>query len=188
MSPDTVNTIVNSYNRNFPKRNDGSANTLSFVTSPDTVIALALAGRLDFNPLTDTITNDDGEEVRLDEPVGVQLPDKGFDPGENTFIPPPEDGSGVEVVVDPQSDRLQLLTPFDAWDGNDYVELPVLLKAQGKCTTDHISMAGPWLKYRGHLENISGNLFAGVVNAFTGKAGEGKDPIDGDTRTYPDIA
>lgn len=188
MSPDTVNTIVNSYNRNFPKRNDGSANTLSFVTSPDTVIALALAGRLDFNPLTDTLTNDDGEEIRLEEPVGVQLPDKGFDPGENTFVAPPEDGSGVEVKVDPESDRIQLLQPFPAWDGKDYVELPLLLKAQGKCTTDHISMAGPWLKYRGHLENISGNLFAGVINAFTEADGQGKDPLDGETKPFPDIA
>ena len=182
---DQVNTIVNSYNRNFPKRNDGSANTLSFVTSPDTVIALALAGRLDFNPVTDTLTNDAGEEVRLDAPVGEQLPAKGFDPGEDTFIAPPADGSGIEVKVDPTSDRLQLLEPFAPWDGKDYVELPVLLKAQGKCTTDHISMAGPWLKYRGHLENISGNLFVGVINAFTGEAGTGKDPLDGETKTLP---
>ncbi|MEO9224604.1 MAG: aconitate hydratase [Acidimicrobiales bacterium] len=188
MDPSTVNTIVNSYNRNFPKRNDGSANTLAFVTSPDTVIALALAGRLDFNPLTDTLTNDVGEEVLLDEPVGVQLPDRGFDPGDNTYEPPPEDGSSVEVVVDPDSDRIQVLTPFEPWDGNDFVELPLLLKALGKCTTDHISMAGKWLKYRGHLENICGNLFAGVINAFTEADGTGKDPLDGETKPFPDIA
>jgi aconitate hydratase len=188
MDPATKNTIVNSYNRNFPKRNDGSANTLSFVTSPDTVIALALAGRLDFNPVTDALTNDAGEQVRLEAPVGEQLPAKGFDPGEDTFVAPPPDSSGTEVQVDPASDRLQLLEAFPAWDGEDFLELPVLLKAQGKCTTDHISMAGPWLKYRGHLENISGNLFAGVINAFTGEAGTGKDPLDGTTRTYPDIA
>ena len=188
MDPGTKNTIVNSYNRNFPKRNDGSPNTLSFVTSPDTVIALALAGRLDFNPATDSLQTEAGEEVRLDEPQGITLPEQGFDPGQNTFTAPPADGSGVEVQVSPTSDRLQLLEPFAPWDGEDYVELPVLLKAQGKCTTDHISMAGPWLKYRGHLENISGNLFMGVINAFTGADGTGKDPIDGETKAFPDIA
>ena len=182
------NTIVNSYNRNFPKRNDGSAKTLSFVTSPDTVMALALAGRLDFDPTADTLTAADGSEVLLDPPVGEVLPEKGYDAGVDTFTPPPADGSGVEVVVSPTSDRLQLLEPFPAWDGNDYIELPVLMKAQGKCTTDHISAAGPWLKYRGHLENISGNLFLGVVNAFTGATGEGKDQLDGATRSFPDIA
>ncbi len=182
------NTIVNSYNRNFPKRNDGSSNTLSFVTSPDTVIAIALAGRLDFDPTTDTITAPDGTEVKLDPPVGEILPDAGYDPGVDTFTPPPDDPSDVEVIVSPTSDRLQLLEPFAAWDGNDYIGLPVLMKAQGKCTTDHISAAGPWLKYRGHLENISGNLFAGAVNAFTGEAGTGLDITDGETRAYPEIA
>jgi aconitate hydratase len=182
------NTIVNSYNRNFPKRNDGSAKTLSFVTSPDTVMALALAGRLDFDPTTDTLTAADGSEVRLDAPVGEVLPKRGYNPGVDTFTPPPEDGSTVEVVVSPTSDRLQLLEPFPAWDGADYLALPVLMKAQGKCTTDHISAAGPWLKYRGHLENISGNLFLGVVNAFTGATGEGKDQRDGETRRFPEIA
>jgi aconitate hydratase len=188
MDPSTVNTIVNSYNRNFPKRNDGSANTLSFVTSPDTVIAMALAGRLDFNPVTDSLTTESGEEVRLDDPVGIKLPEAGFDPGEDTFVAPPPERSDVEVAVSPTSDRLQLLEPFDAWDGNDFVALPILLKAKGKCTTDHISMAGPWLKYRGHLENISGNLFAGAINAFTGADGTGKDPLDGETRPFPEIA
>ena len=180
------NTIVNWYNRNFPKRNDGSAKTLSFVTSPDTVLALALAGRLDFDPTADTLTAADGSEVLLDPPVGEVLPEKGYDPGVDTFTPPPEDGSNVEVVVSPASDRLQLLEPFPAWNGNDYVALPVLMKAQGKCTTDHISAAGPWLKYRGHLENISGNLFLGVVNAFTGGTGEGEDQLDGATRASRD--
>ena len=183
-----LNTIVNSYNRNFPKRNDGNANTLAFVTSPDTVIALALAGTLDFDPRTDTLTNDAGEEVRLDPPVGVALPEGGFDPGEDTFQGPPEDRRGVTVVVDPASDRLQLLEAFEPWDGKDFDNLPILLKAQGKCTTDHISAAGPWLKYRGHLENISGNLYLGAINAYTGEAGTGKDPIDGQTRTFPEIA
>jgi aconitate hydratase len=182
------NTIVNSYNRNFPKRNDGSASTLAFVTSPDTVIALALAGRLDFDPTTDTLTAPDGSEVRLEPPVGEVLPDKGYDPGENAFTAPPADRSGVEVEVSPTSERLQLLEPFPAWDGEDYTGLRVLVKAQGKCTTDHISAAGPWLRFRGHLENISGNLFLGVVNAFTGGTGEGKDQTDGETRPFPEIA
>ena len=182
------NTIVNSYNRNFPKRNDGSAKTLSFVTSPDTVMALALAGRLDFDPAHDTLTAPDGTEVTLEAPVGEVLPERGYDPGVDTFTAPPADGSGVTVVVDPASDRLQLLEPFPAWDGEDFTGLVVLMKAQGKCTTDHISAAGPWLKYRGHLENISGNLFLGVVNAFTGATGEGKDQVDGSTRSFPDIA
>ncbi|MET0726892.1 MAG: aconitate hydratase [Acidimicrobiales bacterium] len=182
------NTIVNSYNRNFPKRNDGNANTLAFVTSPDTVIALALAGTLDFDPRTDTLTNDTGEEVRLEPPVGEALPQGGFEAGEDTFQAPPPNSGEVEVVVDPQSDRLQLLDPFEPWDGNDYVELPVLMKAQGKCTTDHISAAGPWLKYRGHLENISGNLYLGAINAFTGEAGTGRDPLDGEIRPFPEIA
>ncbi|MGI9052764.1 MAG: aconitate hydratase [Ilumatobacteraceae bacterium] len=182
------NTIVNSYNRNFPKRNDGSAKTLSFVTSPDTVMALALAGRLDFDPTTDTLEAPDGTQVTLDPPVGEVLPDRGYDPGEDTFTAPPDDGGDVEVVVDPASDRLQLLAPFAAWDGEDYSRLPVLMKAKGKCTTDHISAAGPWLKYRGHLENISGNLFLGVVNAFTDATGEGTDVTDGETRSFPDIA
>jgi aconitate hydratase len=182
------NTIVNSFNRNFPKRNDGSANTLSFVTSPDTVMALALSGRLDFDPTTDTITADDGTEVRLDPPVGEVLPERGYDPGVDTFTAPPSNGSGITVAVSPTSDRLQLLEPFPAWDGEDYLGLPVLMKAQGKCTTDHISAAGKWLTYRGHLENISGNLFLGAVNAFNGATGEGLDITDGATRSYPDIA
>ena len=188
LDPSKVNTIVNSYNRNFPKRNDGNANTKAFVTSPDMVIAYALSGTLDFNPLTDELTNASGEKVRLEPPVGEILPAKGFDPGESGFVAPPEDASGVSVVVSPTSDRLQLLEPFPEWDGHDYVDLPVLMKAQGKCTTDHISAAGKWLKYRGHLENISGNLFLGVVNAFDGATGEGKHVTEGETRSYPDLA
>ncbi len=184
-----VNSIVTSFNRNFPKRNDGSANTLAFVTSPDTVMAIALAGRLDFDPTTDTITAPDGTEVSLDAPVGQVLPDAGYDPGEDTFTPPPADPSGVEVAVSPTSDRLQLLTPFPAWDGNDYLGLPVLVKAQGKFTTDHISMAGPWLKYRGHLENISGNLYIGAVSAYRdGLVGQGKNQLTGEIASFPDIA
>ena len=182
------NTIVNSFNRNFPKRNDGSANTLSFVTSPDTVIALALAGRLDFDPTTDTLAAPDGSTVKLDAPTGEVLPKKGYDAGNDTFIAPPADGSKITVAVDPKSSRLQLLEPFAPWDGEDYLELPVLMKAKGKCTTDHISAAGKWLVYRGHLENISGNLFEGAVNAFTDGVGEGYDVTDGQTRKYPEIA
>ncbi len=183
------NTIVNSYNRNFPKRNDGSANTLSFVTSPDTVMALALAGRLDFDPTTDTLTTEDGTEVLLDPPVGEILPADGYDPGVDTFTAPPADGSGVEVAVSPTSDRLQLLEPFAAWDGNDYFNLPVLVKAHGKFTTDHISMAGPWLKYRGHLENISGNLYLGAVSAYHDNVvGQGKSALTGEMMSFPDLA
>ena len=185
---DNPNTIVSSFNRNFPKRNDGSANTLSFVTSPDTVIALALAGRLDFDPTTDTITAPDGSQVSLAAPVGEVLPKNGYDAGAETFVAPPADGSSIEVVVDPTSERLQLLEPFEKWDGNDFIYMPVLMKAKGKCTTDHISAAGPWLKFRGHLENISGNLFTGAVNAFTGAVGEGLDRSDYQVRPYPEVA
>ncbi len=183
VTPEDVNVIVTSYNRNFPKRNDGSANTLCFVTSPETVMAFALHGTLDVDP-----RNDEIQGIKLDEPVGQELPSAGFEAGEDGFIAPPADGSGVDVVVDPNSDRLQLLAPFTAWDGQDFVELPILLKAKGKCTTDHISAAGPWLKYRGHLENISGNLFLGAINAYTDAAGEGRSFLDGQTHSFPEIA
>ena len=186
--PTKLNTIVNSFNRNFPKRNDGNTNTKAFVTSPDMVVAYALAGTLDFDPLTGSITTDSGESVQLDPPKGENLPSLGFDAGTSGFVAPPDDRSEVAITVSPASDRLQLLDPFPAWDGHDYIELPVLLKARGKCTTDHISAAGPWLRYRGHLENISGNLFLGVVNAFSGATGEGKDPLDGHPRSFPDMA
>ena len=190
VSEGDVNVIVNSYNRNFPKRNDGLASTLAFVTSPEVVVALALAGRVDFDPLTDTLRNDDGTEVRLPEPIGTELPPDGFDPGEAGFVAPPSatERATIEVRVSPNSRRLQELQPFAAWDGRDFENMPVLVKAAGKCTTDHISAAGPWLRYRGHLENISGNLFAGAVNAFGGAVGEGKDQTDGQVRPYPEIA
>jgi aconitate hydratase len=178
-----LNTIVTSYNRNFSKRNDGRAATKAFVTSPETVIALALAGTLDFDPRADAV-----DAVHLEPPAGIDLPPRGFDAGTSGYLAPPDDGGDVDAIVDPGSDRLQLLSPFPAWDGRDYTELPVLLKAKGKCTTDQISAAGKWLQYRGHLENISGNLFAGVINAFTGAAGQGRDPLDGETRALPDIA
>jgi aconitate hydratase len=186
--PTKLNTIVNSFNRNFPKRNDGNANTKAFVTSPEMVVAYSLAGTLDFDPLTDSIRADSGADIRLDPPVGDHLPSLGFDSGESGFVPPPDDGSEIVVAVSRTSDRLQLLTPFPPWDGHDYMELAVLLKAKGKCTTDHISAAGSWLRYRGHLENISDNLFLGVTNAFTGATGEGRDPSDGRTRPFPEIA
>jgi len=185
---DQPNSIINSFNRNFPKRADGSANTLSFVTSPDTVMAVALSGRLDFDPTVDTITAPDGTQVRLEAPVGEVLPSNGYDAGSNTFTAPPADGTGVSIAVSPTSTRLQLLEPFPAWNGKDYLGLPVLMKAKGKCTTDHISAAGKWLTYRGHLENISGNLFIGAVNAYDDAVGEGKDITDGGTRLYPEIA
>ena len=188
MADGTPNSIINSYNRNFPKRNDGYASTNAFVASPETVMAYALAGTLDFNPLTDTLTAADGTKVKLAEPVGEKLPSKGFESGDALFQAPPADGTGVVVSVSPTSDRLQLLEPFSAWDGKDFVNLPVLMKAKGKCTTDHISMAGVWLKYRGHLENISGNLFIGVNNAFTTTPGMAWDTLTQSEAMIPDTA
>ena len=188
-TPGRPNVIVTSYNRNFPKRNDGDPATLSFVTSPETVIALALAGTVDFDPVGGTLTNDDGEPVALAEPTGIELPPDGFDPGEDTFVAPPADGSAIDVRVSPDSERLQLLEPFAPWDGRDYEDLPVIAKAKGKCTTDHISAAGPWLRYRGHLENISGNLYLGVVNGFdTYEVGHGRNQLTGEVQSLPDIA
>ena len=188
-TPGRTNVIVTSYNRNFPKRNDGDPATLAFVTSPETVIALALAGTVDFDPVSETLTNDAGDTVELAEPEGIELPPDGFDPGEDTFMAPPPDGSTVEVRVSPHSERLQLLEPFAAWDGRDYEDLPVIAKAKGKCTTDHISAAGPWLRYRGHLENISGNLYLGVVNGFDGyEVGHGRNQLTGQVQSLPDIA
>lgn len=182
------NTIVTSFNRNFAKRNDGNPETLAFVASPEITTALAIAGSLSFNPITDELLNDKGERVKLDPPSGEELPPKGFDEGSSGFIPPAEDGSSIEVKVDPNSDRLQLLQPFEPWDGEDFVDLPVLLKAAGKCTTDHISMAGPWLKYRGHLDNISNNMFIGAINAFTGDAGKTKNIFTGEYKSVPEVA
>lgn len=182
------NTIVTSFNRNFAKRNDGNPETLAFVASPEITTALAIAGSLSFNPLTDELVNEKGEKVKLDPPVGEELPPKGFDEGHSGFIPPAEDGSSVEVKVDPNSKRLELLTPFKPWDGKDLVDLPVLLKAAGKCTTDHISMAGPWLRFRGHLDNISDNMFIGATNAFTGETGRVKNIFTGEIKSVPEVA
>ncbi len=182
------NTIVHSFNRNFSKRADGNPNTHAFVTSPEMVAAIAISGRLDFNPMTDTLINSDGEAVKLDEPTGWELPPKGFDVEDNGFTPPVEDGSGIEVVVNPTSDRLQLLTPFPAWDGQNIENAPLLIKAFGKCTTDHISMAGPWLKYRGHLDNISNNCLIGAVNAFGKETNKIKNQLTGEYGPVPSVA
>ncbi len=182
------NSIVTSFNRNFAKRNDGNPNTYAFVASPEMVMTYAIAGRLDFNPLQDTLTNERGEEVRFDEPSGLVFPPKGFEVEDPGYIAPAEDGSSVEVKVNPDSERLQLLTPFPAWDGNDYYGLHLLIKAKGKCTTDHISMAGPWLRYRGHLENISQNLLIGAVNYFNEKTNSVKNQLTGEYVKVPDAA
>ncbi|MFA6242719.1 MAG: aconitate hydratase, partial [Candidatus Hydrogenedentales bacterium] len=176
---DQPNTIVTSFNRNFAKRNDGNAKTHAFVASPEMVTALALAGRLDFNPLTDTLINEEGQAVRLDPPSGEELPAKGFaceDPG---YLAPAKDGSSVRVDVSPTSERLQLLDQFATWEGADIKGLRLLLKAKGKCTTDHISMAGPWLRYRGHLDNIANNTFIGAINAFNDQANTVKNQLTG---------
>lgn len=182
------NTILTSYNRNFSGRNDANPGTHSFVASPEIVIALSLAGHLSFNPLTDTIINDDGVHVKLEPPTGRELPEKGFDPGESGYVPPAEDGSKVKVKVNEDSQRLHLLTPFKPWDGKDFTGMRLLLKAQGKCTTDHISPAGKWLKFRGHLDNISDNMFSGAVNAFRDEIGKGLHPFNQTIEPFSKIA
>jgi aconitate hydratase len=182
------NTIVTSYNRNFAKRNDGNTGTHSFVTSPEIVTALAIAGRLSFNPLTDTIENDNGDQIKLEAPKGDELPKNGFDPGESGFIAPATEGASIEVKVDPQSKRIQLLDPFKSWDGEDFRNLILLTKAEGKCTTDHISPAGPWLRFRGHLENLSDNLFIGAVSAFGHEPGKGKNALNGEVKKLSENA
>jgi aconitate hydratase len=174
-APAGPNSILTSYNRNFPRRNDGNRDTMAFIGSPEIVTAMALAGTLKFNPLTDSLVGEDGKEFRLEPPTGDELPDKGFVADEKGFVPPTDDPGGVEIKVSDHSERLQLLTPFDPWNGRDFEKLPLLLKAKGKCTTDHISPAGPWLRYRGHLDRISDNMFNGAVNAFTGETGTGKN-------------
>jgi aconitate hydratase len=179
------NTIVHSFNRNFAKRADGNPNTYAFVGSPEIVTALAIAGDLGFNPLTDTLTNEDGEQVKLDAPTGYELPPKGFDVEDPGYQAPAEDGSGVIVAVSPDSNRLQLLEPFPAWEGTDLKGLKLLIKAKGKCTTDHISMAGPWLKFRGHLDNISNNMLIGAVNFYNEKTDKIKNQLTGEYGPVP---
>ena len=176
------NTIVTSYNRNFPRRNDGRSETMNFIGSPEIVVALSLGGRLSFNPLADSLTDSEGNPFRLEAPgQAPEAPPNGFQSGDSSYVAPPEDGSSIDIVVDPDSERLQLLQPFPEWDGNDYVEVPVLMKVKGKCTTDHISPAGPWLRYRGHLDKFSDNLLMGAANAYTGEAGKGKNLLTGET-------
>jgi len=183
------NTIVNSYNRNFKARNDGNTETLSFIGSPEIVTAYAFSGSLSFNPLKDKLKTESGEDVTLAEPSAEELPSTGFAGHGKGYVPPVEDGSKVEIAINPESERLQVLAPFAPWDGNDYTDLPLLLKASGKCTTDHISPAGRWLKFRGHLDRISDNTFSGAVNAFGGSAGTGKNLFTGESGvSYSDIA
>lgn len=182
------NSIVHSFNRNFAKRADGNPNTHAFVTSPEMVAAIAISGKLDFNPITDTLTNANGEEVKLAEPTGHELPSAGFAVEDNGYQAPAEDGSGVEVVVNPDSQRLQLLSPFAPWDGANIEGAKLLIKAFGKCTTDHISMAGPWLRYRGHLDNISNNCLIGAVNAFTQETNAVTNQLDGSVDEVPNVA
>ncbi|MDO7846348.1 aconitate hydratase [Hymenobacter sp. M29] len=190
--PKRRNSIITSFNRNFAKRNDGNPNTHAFVASPEIVTAFAIAGDLTFNPLTDTLQGSNGP-VKFDEPMGVEMPPQGFAVEDAGFQAPAEDGSGVQVLVNPTSDRLELLEPFKAWEGTDLMGLRLLIKAQGKCTTDHISMAGPWLKYRGHLDNISNNMLIGATNAFNGEAnsvrnfavqGDGYTTVPQSARSY----
>lgn len=183
-----VNTIVHSFNRNFSKRADGNPNTHAFVTSPEMVAAIAISGDLGFNPITDTLTNAQGEQVKLDPPVGDELPEKGFAVENNGFQAPAADGSGVEVVVKPDSKRLQLLAPFAPWNGENITGAKLLIKAFGKCTTDHISMAGPWLRFRGHLDNISDNCLIGAVNAFGQETNKVKNQLTGEFGPVPATA
>ncbi|KAK4990811.1 Aconitate hydratase mitochondrial [Elasticomyces elasticus] len=182
------NSIISSYNRNFTGRNDANPATHAFVTSPDLVVALTLAGTLNFNPLTDKLKDKDGKEFMLQPPTGDGLPSRGYDPGRDTYQAPPEDRASVSVAVSPSSDRLQILEPFQAWDGKDALDMPILIKAQGKTTTDHISMAGPWLKYRGHLDNISNNMLIGAINSANGEANKVKNFTTGEFNAVPATA
>ncbi|MCF8225207.1 MAG: aconitate hydratase [Bacteroidales bacterium] len=182
------NSIITSFNRNFAKRNDGNPNTHAFVASPEIVTAMTIAGDLTFNPLTDTLTNEKGEKVKLDEPKGIEFPSGGFAVEDNGYQAPAKDGSSVTVDVAPDSKRLQLLTPFEPWDGSDMTGMKLLIKAEGKCTTDHISMAGPWLRYRGHLDNIANNLLIGAVNYFNKKTNSVVNQLSSQESTVPDTA
>ncbi|WP_108866929.1 aconitate hydratase [Aquimarina aquimarini] len=186
-SKEEKNSIIHSFNRNFAKRADGNPNTHAFVASPEMVAAVAISGRLDFNPITDKLINENGEEVMLDEPTGWELPPKGFDVEDAGYLAPQEDGSGVEIVVNPESERLELLSPFKAWDGKNITGAKLLIKAFGKCTTDHISMAGPWLRYRGHLDNISNNCLIGAVNAYNKKTNFVKSQLNGEYDGVPNV-
>ena len=186
--PERKNSIITSFNRNFAKRNDGNPNTHSFVASPEIVTAYAISGDLCFNPLTDYLVNEAGEKVKLDEPKGIELPVAGFDVKDPGYLAPPTDGSAISIVVKPDSERLQLLEPFAAWQGTDLNGLPLLIKAKGKCTTDHISMAGPWLRFRGHLDNISDNMLIGAVNFYNEKTNLIKNQLNGKYDAVPATA
>lgn len=186
--PNKKNSIITSFNRNFAKRNDGNPNTHAFVASPEIVTALAIAGDLTFNPLKDKLVNEEGKEVMLDEPTGIELPTKGFAVEDAGYQAPAADGSKVNVIVDPKSDRLQLLEPFKPWEGTDLKGMKLLIKAKGKCTTDHISMAGPWLKYRGHLDNISNNMLIGAMNAYNDGTNNIKNQLTGEYGEVPATA
>lgn len=185
---DRPNSIVNSFNRNFAKRNDGNPNTHAFVTSPELVTAFAISGDLAFNPLKDTLTNDKGEQVKLVEPKGYEMPPNGYEVEDAGYLAPSADGNKIEVNIDPDSTRLQKLAPFAPWDGNDYIELPLLIKVAGKCTTDHISMAGSWLRFRGHLDNISDNMLIGAVNEFNNQTNSVLDAETGEYSAVPALA
>ena len=187
-NPERPNSIVTSFNRNFAKRNDGNPNTHAFVASPELVAALTIAGDLCFNPMTDTLTNAKGEKVKLQEPVGLELPQKGFGVEDLGYIEPVAEGGNIEIKIASDSQRLQVLQPFAVWDGKDILEQPLLIKAKGKCTTDHISMAGPWLRFRGHLDNISDNMLIGAVNAFNDKTNSVKNPLTGEFESVPQLA
>ena len=184
------NSIVTSYNRNFPKRNDANSGTMNFIASPELAVAMGLGGSLSFNPLTDTLTGADGKEFMLEAPKPApEVPANGFDSGQATYVAPPEDGSDITVNVNPNSTRLQILEPWPAWDGQDFTDMPVLVKASGKCTTDHISPAGAWLAFRGHLDNLSDNMFLGAVNSFTDDPGTGVNQLSGEQiQPIPEIA
>jgi len=183
------NTIVTSYNRNFPGRNDGKRETMNFIGSPELVTALALGGRLSFNPLKDSLIASDGSEFKLEPPKRApEVPSKGFQKTEGIYVSPSKDPDSVEVIINKNSERLQKLEPFPQWDGNDFVKLPILVKVKGKCTTDHISPAGPWLFYRGHLDKLSDNMFLGAVNAYDNEVGKGKNMLAGNVQSFPDIA
>ena len=181
------NSIIHSFNRNFSKRADGNPNTHAFVASPEMVAAVAISGRLDFDPVNDTLINQDGEEVKLDPPSGMELPPLGFDVKDNGYLAPQDDGSTVNIIVSESSERLQLLTPFKPWDSQNLMGAKLLIKAHGKCTTDHISMAGPWLRFRGHLDNISNNCLIGAVNAFNQKTNFVKNQLIGEYGGVPDV-
>lgn len=189
LKKDEPNTIVTSFNRNFPGRNDGKRNTMNFIGSPELIIALSLGGSLSFNPLTDSLTAKDGTKFKLAPPeVAPEVPENGFKLGKDVYVSPANNPDSVDVLINPNSTRLQKLEPFSKWDGHDYTDMPIMVKAKGKCTTDHISPAGPWLMFRGHLDKLSDNLLLGAVNAFSGEIGKGKNTITGTVESLPSIA